>query len=160
VLCRSQRRVSSERNVWLLQRERWSTGVVLAAICAGTAWAYASWRGFDPFRGGRVDYVSAAGVPLLLVGGGFCLLPAGVRLVAGWKPDANAPTQINYSQGWVQLAVVVPILIGGYFTRAILWGETFGGGDLSRIDSYGGFFTTAWHHWPFPLSVVFFSIWL
>jgi hypothetical protein len=156
----NQKRVSNQRQVRFLQAKSWPVGLALAAICLGAAWSYGGWVDFHPFSGGRVDYSAAAPIALLLVGAGFCLQPVAVRLVAGLRPGEDSPTQINYSQGWVQAVVVVPMMATGYFVAAILWGETTHGGTLATLHSFGGFFTTAWRYWPFPLSVVFFSLWL
>lgn len=107
--------------------------------------------------------MAAAPVAALLVLAGFSLQPVAVRLIASVWPDDDPPTQINYTQNWVQAVVVVPPVAAGYLVAAILWGESTGvagGGELAALDSYGEFFSKAWRYWPFPLSVVFASIWL
>ena len=157
----NQLRVRSQGNVWLMQAKQWAAGLALASICAASAWAIARATGFDPFHGGPVDYRSSGPIALLLVLTGFFLLPVAVRLDALLLSRGNsAPKQINYSQGWVQGAIVVPMLATGYLVGAVLWGETTAGTELAAIDSYSGFFLTAARYWPFPLSVVFFSLWL
>jgi Patatin-like phospholipase len=157
----NQRRVSSQRQVRFLQAQSWPIGLGLAAGLLLVARYYGSHIvHFDPFHGGLVDYRAAAPIALLLVGTGFCLQPCAVKLVAMLQRGPDAPTQINYSQGWVQIAVVAPMMVTCYLIGAILWGETTRGGALSTPTSFGGFFTTSWLYWPFPLAVVFFSIWL
>jgi hypothetical protein len=98
---------------------------------------------------------------LLMVLAGFCLIPVFVQIVALSKfGSKEAPTQLNYTQGYAQACVVLPIMVTGFLTGAILWGETTRVSGLARLDSYGGFFTQAWRYWPFPLAVVFCSLFL
>ncbi|HKC55100.1 MAG TPA: patatin-like phospholipase family protein [Vicinamibacterales bacterium] len=159
----NQWRLTTERELRFLRGASWARGLTLAAALAAAAWAYGRWRGFDPFGTAPVSYVSALPIAALLVAAGFCLLPVGVRLIASVEDGAAAPTQINYDQGWVQRVVIVPLMTAGFLVAAILWGETTGaatGGHLTHLDTYGTAFTTAWRYWPFPLSVVFVSIWL
>ncbi len=158
----NQMRLTSEGSVALLRADRWLIGLVLAAVCAVAAWFYAQTVNFDPFHGGEMRYGAAAPVAGLLVLIGFFLLPVGVRLIASVWPNDDPPTQINYSQNWVQAVVVVPMMIAAFLVAAILWGESTGvvTGELAALDGYGALLTTAWRYWPFPLSVVFVSIWL
>ena len=157
----NQKRVSSQRQVRFLQARSWPRGLVLAAICLAAAWIYGGLRDFDPFHGGHVDYWASGPIALLLVGAGYCLQPVMVRLVAAVRRGENSPTQINYTQGYVQAVVVIPMMITSYLFAAILWGVTTQiGGNYATPSSFGGFFTTFWLYWPFPLSVVFFSLWL
>ena len=92
---------------------------------------------------------------------GFALLPGLVTLY-GWWFDLNPrPTQVNYSQGQVQRLVVVPLLAAGFCVGAVLWGEIgLGAGRLAGLRSYSAFFLEGWEYWPFPLAVVFCSLWL
>ena len=80
------------------------------------------------------------------------------------KVKYESLAEINYDQSWVQFAVVIPMLITGMLVAAILWGQSQPGlsheQDLAKFDTFGGFFMNAWKHWPFPLSVVFGSLWL
>lgn len=159
----NQMRVTSGHPVALLRATSWPAGLAAAAACLAAAWMYARWTAFDPFPDGQVAYSAALPVALLLVAGGFLLQPVFVRITAAVWPNDDPPEGVNYTQNWVQAAVVVPLMTAAYLVAAILWGETTGAaghGALSRIDSYGGFFTTAWRYWPFPLSVVFVSLWL
>ena len=59
---------------------------------------------------------------------------------------------------------MLPMMATGFFVAAILWGESQSvAGEhvgLDTFESFGQFFTTAWWYWPFPLSVVFVSLWL
>jgi len=159
----NQRRLSSQAKVQLLQAKSWPVGLAAAAICLLAAWGYGAYVHFDPFHDGEVDYWAAAPIAGLLVMAGFCLQPLAVKLVGLW-PGKNPPQQINYTQVWVQWVVVVPLMVTGYLVAAILWGEStrvIGEHiELSKLDSFGGFFTTAWSYWPFPLSVMFVSVWL
>jgi hypothetical protein len=148
----------------LLQAKNWLRGLAGAAACLAIAWFYGSLASFDPFHGGRQDYKAAAPIAALLAGAAFLLQPAVVRVVqALWRGD-RPPRQINYTQGWVQGLVVLPMLATGYLVAAVLWGETTAAPGtepgLHTLDSYGAFLTTAWRYWPFPISVLFVSIWL
>jgi len=157
------RLTSSGGNTPLLTADSWRVGFVGAALCLGAAFAYKTARGFEPFSGGEVSYVSAAPVALLLVAAAFLLLPVGVRFLASIWPGDDPPQQINYTQGWAQATVIVPLVIASYLVAAILWGESTGvaaSPGWKTFDSYGTFFLQAWRYWPFPLSVVFVSIWL
>ncbi len=156
-------RLTADRDLPFLKADWWLKGSALALACGAAAWVFATLRGFDPFGTGEVDHVSALPVAGLLLIAGLFLLPLGVKLVATAQRDESAPTQINYDQAWVQRVVIVPLMIVGFLIAAILWGESNGlasGGHLTRLDSYGTAFTTAWKFWPFPLSVVFVSMWL
>jgi hypothetical protein len=156
----NQKRVSNRGSVWLMQAKHWTAGLALALLCLAAAWAYGRSVAFDPFHGGPVNYGSSGPIASLLVLAGFFLLPVGVQLVAHIQRGDDSPTQVNYSQAWVQGVVVLPMLVTGYLVGAILWAETTGPGALASIDSYGTFFMTAARYWPFPLSVMFFSTWL
>lgn len=159
----NQWRLTTERELKFLRAESWPKGIAYAALLAAAAWVYASRMNFDPFGPGPVDYRAAVPVAFLVVAGGFCLLPVGVRLIALVQGGADAPTQINYDQAWVQRVVIVPLMIAAYLVSAILWAETVGlasGTNLMNLDSYGKAFMTAGWFWPFPLAVVFASMWL
>ncbi|MFN7982175.1 MAG: hypothetical protein U0Q11_09980 [Vicinamibacterales bacterium] len=150
----------------LLRKNGWPWGLAGAAVCGAAAYGYAKSIGFDPFHGGEVHYRGALPVAALLVVGGFLLQPVAVRLVSilwvGQEDDR--PAEVNYTQNWVQAAVVVPMGIAAFLVTAILWkdaqpvaGATEG---LHSFDSYGAFLANGWRYWPFPLSVVFVSFWL
>src|SRR5262249_36189414 len=98
---------------------------------------------------------------LMLIAGGFCLQPVGVRIVhAAWRgPDP--PDRINYTQAWVQALVVLPMLAVGFLVGAILWGESVRpNGHLSGLVTFCEFFRAVWQFWLFPLAVMFVSLWL
>lgn len=159
----NQLRLNRDGDVPFLRAKSWAAGLAAGAIFIGTAVVVGSRFDFAPFADGPIDWVVAAPVALLLVLAGFCLQPAAVKLVSIMWPGDDPPTQINYTQGWVQSVVVVPMLVTGYLVAAILWGQTVGiyaAGELARLDSFGGFFKTAWRYWPLPLSVAFASFWL
>jgi hypothetical protein len=156
--------VTSEIKVPLLQAKSWPRGVAVAAGCLAVSWIYGRLTGFDPFHGGEQNYVAAAPIAILLVLAAFSLQPAAVRIVQAFSRSARPPRQINYTQFWVQAMVVLPMMATGYLVAAILWGESIATPGtqpgLNTLETYGAFVTTAWKYWPFPLSVVFVSIWL
>jgi len=156
--------VTSDSKVQLLQAKSWRVGVVIAAACLVISWIYGRLTRFDPFHGGEQDYVAATPIAILLVVAAFALLPVAVRIVRAFSRSERSPNQINYTQAWVQAVVVLPMLATGYLVAAILWGESTATPGtqpgLDALETYGAFLTTAWRHWPFPLSVVFVSVWL
>ena len=156
-------RLTSDDQPKILRASSWPTGLAAGAALIGAAWAYGAWMDFNPFDTGEVSYRAAVPIALLLVVGGFFLQPCGVWLVARFQQQDEAATQINYTQGWVQAVVIVPLMISAFLVAAILWGETTGvptRGGLSQLDSFSTFFTAGWRYWPFPLAVVFASMWL
>lgn len=159
----NQMRLTGNGGGKLLRARSWPMSLAAGTACAAVAWAYGHWVDFDPFHGGEVSYAQTAPVALLLVIGGFALQPAGVRLVASlWRGD-DAPQQINYTQNWVQAVVVVPLVTAGFLVAAVLWGEAIaapGVVGLNTLTTYGALVGKAWRYWPFPLSVVFVSVWL
>ncbi|HLG57645.1 MAG TPA: patatin-like phospholipase family protein [Vicinamibacterales bacterium] len=156
----------------LLQARSWLLGLILGAICVGVAWLYGRSVDFDPFHGGLISYWAAAPIALLLVATGFVLQPVAVRIAAVVYrlSGVDPPDRINYTQAWVQYAVVTPMMVAAFLVTAILWAESTGvtlgeapAADrvvLSTLTSYGAFFMQAGQYWPFPLSVVFASLWL
>jgi len=155
--------VNSRSKVPLLQAKSWTRGLIGAAICAVIAWIYGAYSGFDPFHGGEQHYGVAAPIAGLLVLGAFWLQPTAVKLIGSLWPGDDPPQQINYTQGWAQTVVVLPMMATGYLVAAILWGETQNRASevgLATFSGFGELFTTAWSYWPFPLSVVFISLWL
>ena len=158
----NQMRLTTDGDLPLLRARAWRLGLALAAAFVAAAWLYGSWMDFVPFGTGEVRYRAAVPIAALLVLAGFVLQPVAVRVVAAAWPNDDGPTQINYTQNWVQAVVIIPLMASGYLVAAILWGESTGaaGRELAKIDNYGDMLTTAWRYWPFPLSVVFVSIWL
>jgi hypothetical protein len=156
-------RLTSDTQPRILKAAAWPIGLSIGLLLLGTAWAYGAWMNFNPFATGEVSYRAAIPIATLLVVGGFFLQPFAVRVVAGFQNEDEAATQINYTQGWVQAVVILPLMITAFLVAAILWGETTGvpvASPLEDLDSYEAFLLTAWRYWPFPLSVVFVSIWL
>jgi hypothetical protein len=100
-------------------------------------------------------FVAAGPIALLLVAAAFLLQPVAVRLVSVFKREP--PTQVNYTQAWVQGAVVLPMLATGSFVAAILWNQSVNVRESAALEAYGALFRTMWRYWPFPLSC---SIWL
>jgi patatin-like phospholipase len=159
----NQLRLTGKRGGRLLRASSWPLSLAAAIACLVAAWAYGWWMDFDPFHGGEVSYAQTAPVALLLVLAGFALQPAAVRLVASVWPDDDPPQQINYTQNWVQAVVVVPLVTAGFLVAAVLWGEAIGTPGvvgLNTLSTYGALVGSAWRYWPFPLSVVFVSVWL
>jgi len=153
-------------NKLLLRRSGWPFGLIGAGTCGVAAYGYARSIGFDPFHGGPVPYSGALPVAALLVIGGFLLQPAAVRVVSlFWLgQEDDRPAEVNYTQGWVQGAVVIPMGIAAFLVTAILWKDAQATSSategLHSFDSYGAFLSQGWRYWPFPLSVVFVSFWL
>lgn len=159
----NQMRLTSDGTVSVLSAKTWRVGLVSGAVCLAAAVLYARWMDFEPFHGGMVSYAAAAPIAGLLVLAGFLLQSVAVRLVAAsWRGD-DPPQQVNYTQGWVQGAVVGPLGVAAFLVAAILWSEATGAPEapgLNTLTTYGDLLTTAWRFWPFPLSVVFVSFWL
>jgi len=164
--------VTGHDKMALLQARQWPVGLLLGGICITAAWLYARMVGFDPFHRGPSNFAATIPVAFLLVLAGFVLQPVAVRIAAFVyaRLRVDPPDRINYTQAWVQGAVVAPMMIAAFLVTAILWGERIGdtGGlappsgafALSQVNTYGALFTNALRHWPFPLSVVFASLWL
>lgn len=147
--------------VWILNSKNWLWGLCVAVLPLGCAFAIGWWRGFDPFRGGSTDLWAVIPIAVLLVIAGFCLLPVGVeamRATAKALGSADPPMRINYSQEWVQAAVVAPMIVAGYLVAAVMWGDVKNHKELFALDSFGALFMGAWRFWPFPLMVVFSSL--
>ena len=95
----------------------------------------------------------------LLVATGYATLPIGARLYALARGIDVERTQINFRQSLVQVWIVCPLLLSGLFIGAVLWAEV-NRGHLAGYTTYGEFLANGWWHWPFPLSIVFCSLWL
>jgi hypothetical protein len=156
-------------DVPFLRPEYWARSLTAAATCLGMAVGSIRYFNFDFFTDDKIKWIVAAPVACLLVLTGFFLLPSALKLISliGVKiriwQAVNAPKRINYSQGWVQLLVAIPIMLSGYLFSAILWGQTIGEHtptEFKTLDSFSGIFKLAWCYWPFPLSVALVSLWL
>jgi hypothetical protein len=159
----NQLRLNRARDVPLLLSKSWAAGLGVAGTCIAAAVGWGVLFDFHPFTDDQINWIAVAPIALLLVLTGFYLLPAGVKLMSVIWPGEGPPKQINYSQGWVQAVVVVPMMATGYLVAAVLWGQTVGvhaPGELAGLKSYGGFFMTAWRYWPLPLCIAFASLWL
>jgi hypothetical protein len=141
-----------------LNMKYWLAGTVGTLIFGGIAWAIAAVTNFNPFTDGEVNIGVAAAVAAFVVLAAFVLQPAAVFFVNRVSPMPK-PEQVNYSQGWVQKAVVLPMTVTAFLVGAILWHQT-SLPEFKKLDSFGQFFTTAYRYWPFPLTVVFVSMWL
>ena len=150
--------------VSFLKDKAWLFGGVVAAALGAVAYVLALWFGFDPFAPGEVDLRHAVPIAVCLVAAGFFLQPTAVAFVGklpGFRHDP--PRQINYSQGWVQSVVIVPLMIAAFLVAAILWGEAIGApgvSSLNALTTYSALLKAGWRYWPFPLSVVFVSFWM
>jgi hypothetical protein len=154
----NQQWVSRGQPAWLTKTKHWPAGLAVAAACLVVGLVYARISGFDPFGPGPVDPLTAAIEAFLVVLGGYATLPllvAAYGLVTG----TEAP-QLNYTQNHVQWFIVVPLLATGFFVGAVLWAEAAATSHFKDLTTYGELFTNGWRLWPFPLAVVFFSIWL
>ena len=154
----NETRVSRLRALKVLRAESWALGRHRRGALVAVAWVYGVYMQFEPFAGGEIRLVAAGPIALLLVAAAFLLQPVAVRLVSVFKSEP--PTQVNYTQAWVQGAVVLPMLATGFFVAAILWNQSVNVCEIADLDGYGALFRTMWRYWPFPLAIVFFSIWL
>ncbi len=151
----NQYRVSRRKeNSFILQSGKWRKGLLLGSASLIFAAVLAAWLQFNPFPQGirfeAVDPGVAFLIASLLVLGGFFLLPCGAKLLRA--------EEINYSQSWVQGAVVAPMLLVGLLVAAVMWGEVQTGSKLLKFVTFGKLFANAWRYWPFPLMVVFASL--
>jgi hypothetical protein len=165
----NQWQLSRNNDVPFLRPEYWPRSLMVAVIFLVMAVVPIVYFKFDFFTDEEINWFVAAPVACLLVLTGFFLLPSALKLVSwiGVKfriwGAANAPKRINYSQGWVQLLVAIPIMLSGYLFAAILWGQTVGEHtpiEFKTLDSFSEMFKLAWRYWPFPLSVALVSLWL
>jgi hypothetical protein len=158
-------------SVYLLRAEWWRHAGAIAATLFVIALLVMRGFGFDAFgvfdvqtltaRAGIVRTLQALTVALLLVLSGFFLQAVAVRFVALWSSDR--PEQVNYSQYWVQVSVVLPLMIVALLVASVLWAQTTGGprvSSLKPLTTYSALVTQAWKVWPFQLSIVFASFWL
>jgi hypothetical protein len=158
------RLTASKHDVAFLNDKAWLTGGAVAAVLGIVAYAFARSVDFDPFAPGAVNPLHAGPVALCVVAAGFCLQPTAVWAIGHSRLFGDdPPRQINYSQGWVQSVVVIPLVIAAFLVAAILWGEALGTPDvtsLNTLTSYSALVKAGWNYWPFPLSVVFVSFWM
>ena len=128
---------------------------------------------FDPFMTYNVtDPTQTLGVGIgrvaaaFLVGGlftlsAFCLQPVAVLIVSYFASDR--PEQVNYTQGYVQLCVVTPLMITALLVTSVLWAQATGQASVTsfkEFSSYSQVVKEGWRFWPFHLSIVFVSFWL
>ncbi len=143
----NQLRISCCGAVGLLEAKNWRLWLCIAVAVLGAALGWGVYLEFSPFKSGPVNLSAAIPIALLLVVGGFMLQPAAVRLVHALWRGKKPPNEINYTQTWAQVVVVIPMLAVGFLVAAILWGESQPPtGDLTKIvslstiDSFSGFF--------------------
>lgn len=159
-----------------LNIENWLPGLAAALICLLAAWGIGAYVNFHLFAPNIVNPYIAGIIAFLLVIAGFFLQPAALQLIKEikkifWRRD-NSPKEINYTQPYVQKLVVLPMMIVGFLVAVILKEQILydvvhqpcdiqvAACKFAQVDTFGLFFTQAWNQWPFPLSVVFVSLWL
>ncbi len=151
-------------NQWRLNRRddakllgSWWAGLT-GAVCLAIAWRVAVHYEFEPFAPNPISRGAVWIAPLLVVAG-LSLLPFAAKFLHRFRRGENPPKQNNYTQVGVQVLVVLPMMATGFLIAAILWEHSKPGfGELARLDTFGGFLLEAWRHWPFPLLVVFSSL--
>jgi hypothetical protein len=154
----NQQWVSRDAPPWLMQASSWRYGVGLSVLGLAAVFGFRALVGFDPFHH-PVDPGHALIMAALLVATGYATLPVGARIYALARSTDVDRTQINFRQSLVQVWIVFPLLLSGLFIGAVLWAEV-NRGDLARYATYGEFLVHGWWRWPFPLSIVFCSLWL
>lgn len=159
----NQLRMAGGEGLWLLKGRSWPAALAAAAALGAGAWGLATAFDFKPFDVAMegVNYLHALPIALLLVLAGFALQPVAVKIAS--LVMADRPEEVNYTQSWVQFAIIVPLMITSFLVTSVLWAQATGGAavrPLTDFTTYGTVFTTAWHYWPFHLSVVFVSFWL
>jgi patatin-like phospholipase len=172
------------RPIDLLSAESSTFGTLLAIVFFGLAMLVLWVSKFDPFAVVNPPDFSTADalwrifVSVLIAGSlissGFCLQPVAVQLVAaahykGWfklSKDSNAiPTRVNFTQFWVQVAVVIPLMMVAFLITSVLWAQATVSEPgfvtpLGSLTTYSQLVAQAWKLWPFHLTVVFVSFWL
>ena len=161
------------RPVGLLQAKAWPIGLVGALLLFAAALAAMRLLAFDPFavyvvndpddttKNAMIRSAEAFLIAGLVVLSGFFLQPVAVRLVAFFS--AKRPAQVNYTQGYVQVCVVVPLMIVALLVTSILWAQATGRPgvtSLHTLTEYSALVSQVWKFWPFHLSIVFISFWL
>jgi hypothetical protein len=174
-LTAGRREAGDERwpSVDLLKAESWRAGAGWAIGFLALALGAMRLLEFDPFAvyqvadeghntwAGVARVAEAFLIGALLVLCGFCLQPVVVKLVA--KVSAHRPERVNYTQGYVQLWVVAPLMIVALLVTSILWAQATGREEVtsfSPLGEYAALVSRAWQFWPFHLSIVFVSFWL
>lgn len=169
----NQWRLTDSVGGYLMRAENWKIGPLGALVGLCATYGFISLSGFKPFTDFPVIWRLAVPTAILTVTTGFFLLPVCVTILRfaiqrikkanpRWRGTELA-TGINYGQGWVQALIVIPMLITGFLMAAVLWGQTTGTTQITKIQalhSYSGFWGTMIDFWPFPLTVVATSLWL
>jgi hypothetical protein len=154
----------------LLHRRNWPFGLAGAVASLALAGGVAVQGGFD-------SLFSASGAPALglasllwpvapvaglLLLAGFCFQPVAIQVVNScWVSETgDKPERINFTQSWTQKVVVIPIMATAFFTVSILWDFSAVYSDAQTVPGFGDLFATAWKQWPFPVWVMFVSLWL
>ena len=161
------------RPVNLLKAKWWSIGLAGSVVLVALAFLTMRLFAFNPFAVYDVndssytvaDGLIRVGEALLIAGlfllSGFLLQPVAVRIVALFS--AERPEKVNYTQGYVQVCVVTPLMIVALLVTSMLWAQATGRAgvtSLSTLNQYSTLVSQAWKFWPFHLSIVFVSFWL
>src|SRR5215471_7443801 len=123
----NQLRMAAGAGVFWLKKRSWPASLAAAALLGGAAVGLVYALDFDPFDPGmeHVNYLHAVPVALLLVLAGFVLQPLAVT-VASLLMKGEAE-EVNYTQSWVQFAIIVPLMITSFLVTSVLWAQSTGG---------------------------------
>jgi len=161
------------RPVELLEGKAWRFGLAGAVVLFVLARAAMRLFAFDPFMVRDVtdpaytvaQAATRSGEALLIAGllvlSGFFLQPVAVTVVAFVSKER--PKQVNYTQGYVQICVVIPLMVVALLVTSILWAQAVGSPQVTSLNTlteYSTLVSHAWKFWPFHLSIVFISFWL
>ena len=121
-------RLTQKDPPWVLQARFWLRGLLSSATCLAFAVGIALWFQFDPFADGPIDPRLAFPIAWFLVLFAYYFQPVAVKIAElFWKEEEKeSSTQINYTQGWVQVAVVIPLMITGILVRSPSSGDRAG----------------------------------
>lgn len=168
-----QNRPPRRRPIDLLKAESWRRGLGTSLGLFAIAVVAMRVLGFDPFAiytandsaqtlGVGVTRTAVAFViGALLMLSAFFLQPVAV-VVASWL-DKQRPEQVNYTQPYVLVCVVTPLMITALLVTSVLWAQATGRPNvtsLTGLKTYSALLTEGWKFWPFHLSIVFVSFWL
>jgi hypothetical protein len=157
-------------NVSWFHRRNWLVGTLLGSLFFAAALVVIIAFDYRPFEN-RDDRVQVAlAVTILLLFAGVSWMPAAVAVlnrlqalkakIVGRVALADSLDQVNYTQGWAQALIVVPMMITAILVSSILWSRSdiAHPTTLGRLDTYQEFFLQAWRYWPLPLCVAFCSL--
>lgn len=156
----NQVRLNRAQRLGSLRSSNWFVSLGLTVVLLAAAVAIGRIWVFAPFSDEPMEWV-AVPVSLLLLLAGFSAQSVVLRATSFFWPPDRAPEEINYTQGWVQGLVVVPMMATGFFLAAVLWQQsTSVVHPLALAQTFGDIFMVAWRYWPLPLSIAFASLWM